>query len=168
MLAIDPGGTTGLFYDGPIAGHRVQEYMQLSGADHHNPLWDLLTRYHASAYASGIPLVLIYERFEFKKSEQDREKIEYISKEYEGVVKLFAQKNVGHQLQAIGQGSAHAVGKTAFWGDGPGGNEKIKRLGMYVSGMKHAMDALRHYLYWYSFTRGDKFFIMQLKASDAH
>lgn len=166
VLAIDPGGTTGLFYDGQIGGERVQVFEHVAGDDHHKALWERLTRYHASAHASGEMLTILCEKFEYKKSEQGREKIDYVSKEYEGVVKLFAQQNTSHHLALVLQGSSYTVGKSAFWGDGVQGNAKIKQLGLWQPGMKHALDALRHYLYWVSFTTRNTYFINQLVPED--
>lgn len=139
--------------------------LHIEGPDHHMPLWSLLSRYHASAYAANLPLEIVCERFDFKKSEQGRAKIDYTSKEYEGVCKLFYEFNVKHGVRLHLQGSSEAVGKTAFWGDGPGGNAKIKAIGMYVPGMVHGMDALRHYLYYVTFNLENKHFINQLRPT---
>jgi hypothetical protein len=166
VLAFDPGGTTGVFYDGPRAGKRVQEFIHIEGDDHHTALWDLLTRYTAYAGGAGVKLVIICEKFEFRKEERDF--IEYIPKEYEGVIKLFAflnQRNA-HDIKLVSQGASYTVGKTAFWGDGPEGNKKIKFLGMWHPKKKHALDAFRHYLYWVSFTLRDNQFLHRLKVED--
>jgi hypothetical protein len=130
---------------------------------HHLPLWKLLTQYYAASSAKHQPLTILCERFEFRKEEEQREKIDYIAKEYEGVVKLFSRMNLREEdLELVMQGASYTVGKTAFWGDGPEGNDRIKSLGLWQPGRKHALDALRHYLFYVSFTLRDNQFINKL------
>lgn len=49
-----------------------------------------------------------------------------------------------------------STGKT-FWT-----NDKLKKLGLYLRGQPHAMDALRHWLYYVTFTIGDKTYLDKL------
>lgn len=118
-----------------------------------------------SAAAAGHEFRIICERFQFRPDDaKEREKIELISKEYEGVVKLYAQMN---DVKLISQNAAQAVGRSAFWGDCPGankGNHKIKQTGLWIPDMPHGMDALRHYLYYVTFTLKDDFYLQAMKA----
>ena len=161
ILALDPGGTTGWMYDGPVGGKRTMVIGDIKDPDHHLLLWNLLTKYRAHAH--DVNFVIVCERFMFLKSEQGREKIEYSPAHYEGVVDLFAQTN--QDIILVKQTSAQACGSTAFWGDSekPGaGNSKLRTLGLY-RGSKHTRDAIRHYLYYVSFDLGYKEYLNGLR-----
>jgi hypothetical protein len=157
-----------VMYSGPIGGRLTlltEEVSSDDGFEYHAALWRLLGRYHLAAVAAGYELIIICERFQFRPDDaQSREKIELISKEYEGVVKLYAEYN---DVKLVSQNSAQAVGATAFWGDANGankGNHKIKKLGLWKVDNPHAMDALRHYLYYVTFTLKDNFYLHQMEA----
>ena len=108
--------------------------------------------------------IFIGERFLFLHEFADRAKIDLTAPEYIGVAKSLLQERP--QVQAVWQNASLACGKTAFWGDDSkpgGGNEKIKKLGLWVPGKKHAMDSLRHLLYFISFTMNDDYYLTLLK-----
>lgn len=153
-------------YRGPIAANTntIFKIGQLSDPDpgsdtHHMRLWDLLARYYAAATTGGKKFVVICERFQYRSGE-DRTKVELISKEYEGVVRLFCKRNPDVEL--VLQNAAQAVGKTAFWGDSVKGNQKIRTCGLWKPTMVHGMDAVRHYLYWITFTCKDNRYLLKL------
>jgi hypothetical protein len=157
MLALDPGGTTGWHYsDGDLTAHG-EIYKQ----NHHKELFDFLVQAEDNRVAT--PLHVVCERFEFRKNERDRDKIDYIAGQYEGVVKLFCQQFKGCGVKLIMQSASHTVGRKAFFGDGPEGNEKMKQLGLYFPGERHATDAARHYAYYRTFTLKDSTFLLKLK-----
>lgn len=154
-------------YSGPIGGTPtlvVQELSTTDGDEYHHALWRLLATHHTSAAAAGYEFRIICERFQFRPDEaKQREKIELISKEYEGVIKLYAEMN---DIKLISQNSAQAVGATAFWGDCAGankGNHKIQKIGLWKPDMPHGMDALRHYLYYITFTLKDNYYIYEME-----
>lgn len=111
-------------------------------------------------------VTLVGERFLFLHENQGRTKIDYTACEYIGVAKLYCQMN---KIQMEWQNGAQAVGATAFWGDDKGklgdggGNAKIKKLGLWQPGKTHAMDSLRHLLYYFTFTLNNDYFLHQLK-----
>lgn len=154
ILALDPGGTTGWVKQGQYAQASEFVWGQLEESNHHNKLWSLLTMAVGEALSLSVPCYIVYERFEFRHEERDRDKIEYISAEYNGVVKLFGQNNHPH-VKLVEQGASQA--KDFFTDD------KLRHLGLWVPGKKHARDAMRHLLYFITFTQGDKRFLMKLK-----
>jgi hypothetical protein len=139
ILAIDPGPTTGFAYyadDWPkpcVGAWQVK----LPKEDGHKRLWIIL---------QGLKFEkLILERFEFRKDDQKRDKIDYTAAEYVGVCTLFARLE---GIELILQGSAQ-VGASAFWADD---NRKVRQLGLYNSkAAPHGMDGLRHLLYHLTF-----------------
>lgn len=109
------------------------------------------------------PLHIVCERFEFRKTDQYRDKIDYTAAEYVGVVKLFAKMYKNANVKLIMQSASQVKEKKGqenppFWTEA-----KIKHLGLWVPGKPHAMDAVRHYLYYRTFTLGDKTLLYKLK-----
>lgn len=135
ILSFDPGGTTGWCLYGPGNETGVG---QLETPQHHQELWELLEQTN--------PGTIVYEEFYNQTTAA-----ELISKEYIGVLKLYAQQFV---CRIVGQSPSQ--GKH-FWTD-----SKIKELGLWVPGKPHAMDALRHMLYFVSFNQKDNRFIRNL------
>jgi hypothetical protein len=163
ILALDPGGTTGWCWYKQGPPEQLQRG-QISEAEHHLRLEKLLEEV---ATATGRNrLVIVCERFEFRQDDRDRDKIDYIAGEYVGVVKRFWQQ---HQRQGVidlvmqsaaqvkGRGK-HRTSKT-FWGD----DSRLRKLGLWIPGQPHAMDATRHYLYYRTFTLGDASILHQLR-----
>lgn len=127
---------------------------ELQGKDHHSILWSTL-RVHWEEYSS---LHIVCERFEFRKDERDRAAINYVAAEYVGVVKLFVHQ---HNVPLIMQQASSTVGRSAFFGDSPEGNAKLRTLGLWSPSV-HARDATRHYLYYRTFTLRDNSILYQL------
>lgn len=65
ILAVDPGGTTGLAWYDPTTGE--VECMQLGPGSHHKDLRTVVTRLSAHATKAGSYLVIVYEQFEFRQ-----------------------------------------------------------------------------------------------------
>jgi hypothetical protein len=155
IVAIDPGGTTGLaVWNSLTNSHPILtqfEFSQLTG-DHHHDLWVFLLQWSARAEQFRTPFHVVYERFEFQKEKQ-REGLNYDAKEYIGIVKLFRAK-YGPAVHLHDQ----SRGQKTFWSD-----EKIKTLGLWQNGRRHAMDALNHLLYYVSFNLKDDSFLRMLK-----
>lgn len=107
---------------------------------------------------------IILEPFLFRKEDsRTRAYIDYTPAEYVGVVKEFAQE---YNVPLVLQQASQAVGETAFWGDGALGNKKMQDLGIWVPGKQnpHQRDALRHLLYYLSFTLKNKSFFELLRT----
>lgn len=141
ILAIDPGPSTGFALYETSPPQVILTGILVLPRDHeHQHLWEFLC---------GIPdfEVLIVERFEFRKDERGRAKIDYMASQLEGVCRLYAQLH--HTRVKLVMQGANMIGKTAFWSDD---NKKVKAVGLYNSkAAPHGMDALRHILYYVSF-----------------
>lgn len=152
IISFDPGGTTGYLYRGPdkkiVRG-------ELTG-DHHVQLWQLLTgcRLQVTSNDPDAKLVILYEDFMYLKSEQKREKIVYVSKEYIGVIKLFAQ-TFSHAVTLRKHSSAP---KDQFWDD-----KKLRAVGLWDTKSKHIRDATKHYLYYVTFELKDDRYLNMLR-----
>lgn len=106
--------------------------------------------------------IFIGERFLHLHEFANRPKIDLTAPEYIGVAKLILRTNL-RQADNVWQSASMACGTTAFWGDSPNGNAKIRKLGLWLPGKRHAMDSLRHLLYYISFTRNDDYYLTLLK-----
>jgi hypothetical protein len=141
-LALDPGGTTGwacydaLFMPDPERDGKPKlvEQMLTVGhigpQPHHKALYNFLEDRRIGNFE------LIWESFEFRQGKQ-RDNIVLDSKEYIGVSKLFCQREgiVGRE-------------QTAGAGKGFVSDKKLKVMGWYHPGFKHANDAARHLVYY--------------------
>ena len=136
LMAFDPGGTTGvaiLNATGLESGIPTPILAQLGPHTHRLELWDMMNEYK--------PTHVIYESFEFRN--RTRDNLELISRDYIGVIGLWSDLN---PTRLYKQSAAQAKG---FIKDsGPNANLPIKRLGWYMGGKKHAMDAVRHLTYF--------------------
>lgn len=163
VVALDPGGTTGIcVLDTESYEIRLGEL----GPDvHHKELWDLLGRYRWQAEDDGEEMLIVCESFEYRIVKSKGTKmpgVNLISRNYIGVVELFDQCfEVGLVMQTPAQGGG-GHNHSGFWK-----NDKLKKLGLYKApeGRQHMADALRHALYWLSFTKKDDHFIRLLKQA---
>jgi hypothetical protein len=131
-IAIDPGGTTGIAIVPHDEDPWAIEVLQLSG-EHH---LQLLTLLHDLS-----PSVVITESFINVGNEAAR----LASSEMIGVIKCYAQAT---DTEVVWQ--APSIGKQFFT------DQRLKQTGLYIVGLQHARDAVRHYAYFRSFTVGDK------------
>jgi hypothetical protein len=167
ILTFDPGGKTGWcsFDRGAITNAECLKRGQLEGDDYHQRLFDFLITISESRVIA--PLHIICERFEFRKDEQYRDKIDYKAVEYIGVIKLFARMYRDSGIKLIMQSASAVCGETAFFGDNKktkfGGNDRLKQMGLWVPGQPHATDATRHYAYYRTFTLNDQTLLQALK-----
>ena len=136
LMAFDPGGTTGvaiLNLTGLESGIPTPILAQLGPHTHRLELWDIMNEYN--------PTHVVYESFEFRNKARDN--LELISRDYIGIIGLWSDLN---PTRLYKQSAAQAKG---FIKDtGPNANVPLKRLGWYVPGKKHAMDAVRHLTYF--------------------
>lgn len=142
ILAIDPGENTGFCIR--VGKEPLQVWQEV---------FDPATGGHVKLYrilSELCPDKIIYEPFTFQQNQQDRPKIEYLPAEYVGVIILYGQLN-GCML--VPQIASSVVGKTAFWGDSKEGNTRVRYTGLWKrQHYPHGMDALRHMLYYETFT----------------
>jgi hypothetical protein len=140
ILAIDPGGTTGLawgFLDGQEGLEFTTEQLKLAHMGLYNYLVD------------GEPDWIVYETFEYRN--RARAGLELISAELIGVIKLYlAERDIKVSTQSASEHGAG--GKKGYYT-----NQKFKAMGIYKA-KPHEMDALRILLTWYKFKAGFQFF----------
>lgn len=126
VIALDPGGTTGVahyFEDG------AWYFSEIGPEEHHEELFknlDFLLNRHK--------LVIVCESFEFRQNRQ-RDNINLMSKEYIGIVKLFQNRT-----SVVFQTAAQAKGFVT--------DQKLKKMGLWQPGKRHANDATRHLVYY--------------------
>jgi hypothetical protein len=94
------------------------------------------------------PQTIVCESFENRGNDA----AQFISLEYIGVVRAWAMSRCNLVFQNKPTG-------TTFWDDA-----KLKKYGMWVQG-KHARDAVKHYLYYRTFTCDDKSIIHAHRAA---
>lgn len=119
IVGIDPGKTTGFaFYspDSTECGCQQSDYT-------HDAFLQVLNYFH--------PDFIVCESF----VHTHRDAVDYTPVEYIGLVKWFVERR-GIEL----------IMQTPGYGKGYFTNEKLKKLGLYLAGKGHAMDAYRHLL----------------------
>jgi hypothetical protein len=123
VVGIDPGGTTGtaMFSSTSLRWYRSQ----LEG-EHHSELWAYLEKVK--------PHVLVCESWQ----NRGKDAADITAPQYIGICKLYASSS--DLTKFVSQSPATGKG---FWNDG-----KLKRVGLYMPGNRHAMDATRHVLYF--------------------
>lgn len=134
LIAFDPGGTTGVAtFETSFGTPAKVGTAQLGPHIHHLALWEYLNIY--------APTHIVFESFEFRNKSRDN--LELISRNYIGIIELWAQINhVGLYKQSASQA------KGFIPDTGLGKDLAIKKLGWEKPGAKHAMDALRHMIYF--------------------
>lgn len=134
IVALDPGGTTGwAMLAISDRGRTYWDLGQLGPDEHHLELYNMIDRMYARAQDDNF--IIVCERFEYRA--YSRPGLVLDSREYIGVAKLFAaQKQVPFVLQSAAQGKGLVT------------DQNIKKLGLWSAGNRHAMDALRHLLYY--------------------
>ena len=133
-IAIDPGGTTGF-----AIGKANNEVFGVT------PFQEPYSHEGLYAYLRSVGfMTIICEDFLYRNAA--RPGLELVSREMIGVIKLYCQQN---KIKPIMQNPGEAVGKNAYFS-----NDRLKKMGVYVPGRPHAMDALRHLLHWWQFGSG--------------
>jgi hypothetical protein len=138
IVSLDPGGTTGyaVYHRDGTEQERFNRYGgtwtwgHLGPDDHHEDLFALLCLNYTK------DMIVVCESFEFRQNRQ-RDNINLMSREYIGVAKLFGQRE-----------DTPVVFQSAAQGKGFVSDEKLKVMGLYIPGKKHAMDAMRHLVFY--------------------
>lgn len=139
IVAFDPGFTTGVaFYNEwaePDGPYWTSEVAGLKA------LWNII---HEEAPYDRV----VYESFLYQR----RDKVDLRPVEAIGVIRLYC---ILSDIIPVAQTPAH--GKR-FWTD-----DKIKKIGLWEPGKVHAMDALRHLLYYQAFQLNQTHLLERLK-----
>ncbi len=133
IMAFDPGGTTGVAV---LVKNDIRTW-QIKDL---LPVWGLLQQVS--------PHTVVCESFHYQR----RDKVDLTPVEVIGVIRLWCDT---YAVPLIEQ--TPATGKK-FWS-----NDKLKKTGLWSTTDKHAMDALRHLLYYITFEVKDLTWIQMLK-----
>jgi hypothetical protein len=132
IIALDPGGTTGWASYTDFTDERLAKFAcgQIGPDEHHEELFsDVLLA------GTGYEVEIVCESFEYRNA--NRPGLVLLSKEYIGVAKLSATMF-----------SRPYTEQTASKAKGFVRDSHIKKLGLWSVGNKHAMDAMRHLIYY--------------------
>lgn len=133
VVALDPGGTTGwaTYTSYPEATEEKQKFAcgQIGPYQHHKDLYDFLGMQQTDN------TIIVSESFEYRN--ERRPGLVLVSKEYIGVTKLFAEERGVPYFE-----------QTASKAKGFVKDSNLQKLGLWSSGFQHAMDAMRHLLYY--------------------
>lgn len=145
IMSLDPGGTTGVC----ILTHedlwRFTVY-QIGPGPHHAELWRTI--------CVEMPDILVCENFLYQRRPMEKGVgVEIISREYIGIAKLFCEIHEDETKFVL-----HPPSHMKFWTD-----EKLKKVYCYTTGKPHANDAMRHALYYTTFTMGEKYWLKKLE-----
>jgi len=137
IVALDPGVTTGyavgVVNDGLMTVTKTGQEVWS-----HQELWHQL---HLAQ-----PDAIVCESFEYRNSKQ-RAGLVLFSCELIGIVHLYCSPSYKSPTAKLYMQSA-AKGKSYY------SNQHLQNSGVYVRGIPHGMDALRHLLHWYTFGQG--------------
>jgi len=142
VIALDPGGTTGwATYSAQTSSYistAGKQYLyadeewacgQIGPEEHHLDLYEFLELQHIH------DTVVVCESFEYRNY-RHRDNLNLMSKEYIGVTKLFGQeRDVPVVFQTAGAAKPFVT------------DQKLKKMGLWYPGQKHAMDAMRHLVF---------------------
>jgi len=136
ILSIDPGGTTG-FCHGLYDGDKL---VLTPGQQRFNEseLYSFLEENWQKNF------YLIYEKFHYRN--RARPGLDLTPTRLIGVIELFCQKE---GITYFAQMPSEAMG---YWTD-----DQLKRFQVYVKGLQHGRDAMRHLLQWWQFKYGYQF-----------
>lgn len=138
-MGLDPGGVTGVAtWNGREGVEGIETHELPPG--HHRRLFTWLDRM--------APNVLVVENFTWTNTPAALVSVEYI-----GICKLY--KEYHSDVKLVIQGREYKQ----FWDDG-----KIKNLGLWTPGSPHAMDALRHLLYYITVGMSNYTFLNYLRS----
>lgn len=153
ILGLDPGGTTGWCKYNSSDNTYQFDQMDTSTRDMRVDFGNRL----AKVMRTYDDLTILCEKFEFRKTDQHRDKIDYTPGTVIGIVERVYASDYTYQTQLLIMQSADQAKE--FWDD-----DKLRRVGLWKgTGAKHAMDALRHVLYYRTFTLGDQSMLLKLK-----
>ncbi len=136
-LALDPGVTTGWAY---LVDGRVKGCGQLEQSDKLSRVFHLLTTFE--------PEVIVCETFTYQR----RDKVDLTPKMVEGVIRLWAELEGAALFM-----QTPAMAKKFF------SDNKLKALGLWRTNQRHAMDAMRHLMYYLVVTKGERQWLEPLR-----
>jgi hypothetical protein len=169
IIALDPGDTTGMawqYANQDVSSYATHEVPHCSYEVGLRTLLDALSTIVGAAppvdttstMARMVPagVTVIYETFDFRHDESFRDKIDYTPAEVIGALRCWALDR--YNITLVKQNAATGKG---FWTD-----EKVRKLGLWVPGRRHAMDAMRHLLRYQVFVLKDVSKLHRLRPAE--
>ena len=138
VLALDPGVTTG-FATLDVTGSVHADQVKCD----HRAFYDFLVGYQ--------PQEIVFERFEYQR----RDKVVLWPVEVIGIIRLY-----GEQFEIPMWAQTPSQAKN-LWTD-----DKLRKIGVHQTGLKHGMDAMRHLLYHLVVTKGDRSWLEPLRPEE--
>lgn len=163
IIAVDPGGTTGIArWCNPKLLPDVPEWtrFEIGPCNEDGKLRHVVNSLSnctlgAQPFSAGeCSIHLLVEPFQFRKDDSHRDKIDYIAGEVIGAIRMWAYERSHVCLHR--QGASYGV--EGFWSD-----EKVKKIGLWKRGERHAMDATKHILMYRTFKLDDQSLLMLLR-----
>lgn len=142
LMAFDPGVTTGVAWTTP----QGTETAHIKGELSHKLVWDTLESY--------VPNIIICERFNYQR----RDKVVLEPMSIIGAIRTWHEvytKTI-KTSQLVFQTPSQAMN---LWTDA-----KLQKIGLWETGRPHAMDALRHLLYYITTKEGDMTYVRRLQS----
>ena len=139
IMSFDPGRTTGVALIKKSFENAIEVYQ--APPDHALLYQDL---------ENINPTEIVYERFQYQR----RPNVDLYPVEVIGVIKLWAST---HETKITEQTPAQAKNLVT--------DDKLKKLSLWEPAKPHAMDALRHLLYYLVVSKGDRTWIDRLKPT---
>lgn len=156
IMAIDPGGTTGIAYlqNRKVVGREEIGPNGTNTPQHRDTCHEMLLK----AINSFNPDYILFEQFDYRPH---MDHADLISCEYIGIFKLWSIQNDKPwvaQPSRVGK----VTSKTVFWNA-----RKLKAVGLWLPNMGHAMDATSHLLYhWTSTLKQDDYKLLLRNLGD--
>ena len=142
IIALDPGVTTGVAIyrsDDNTPGRDPFEQFQFKGS--HAEFWDIvLQRDDWNA--------IVYEKFTYQR----RDRVELYPVQVIGVIRMYAQQE---DIPEFSHTASAAKGLIT--------DDKLKKMGLWIPNLRHAMDATRHLMYHLIVTRGEPQWLESLR-----
>lgn len=142
LMAFDPGVTTGVAWTTP----QGTETAHIKGDLAHKMVWDVLENYK--------PEKIVCERFNYQR--RDKVVLEPVS--IIGAVKTW------YEVRGISLGSRSLTLQTPSQAMNLWTDSKLQKIGLWEPGRPHAMDALRHLLYYITTREGDMTYVRRLQS----
>jgi hypothetical protein len=139
ILAIDPGVTTGYCYAEIEDRHLIYKPFQV--VDDIDDMWRRLENFR--------PRIIIIEDFEFRRGKRAAGGLNLFPIQMIGCARLYSLMS-SHQCGLVVQKAS--TGRGGYYTDAT-----LKKLGLYIRGQPHAMDASRHLLEWAMFGSGNQY-----------
>jgi hypothetical protein len=142
VIAVDPGETTGYAHGYITGGEMLIATGQAAWT--HRQLHEHLGWYQ--------PHIIVCETFDFRRSPRaQRDRVNLYAKEMIGIIELYVEET-SWPVQLHYQTPSQVMQRVAYFNP-----KRLKEENIHKPGKKHADEAARHLLYWFTFGKGFKY-----------